>query len=207
MYLREIESLRERHCSKVLAEARRQAKEIIRPAFRKARLRVSSMLAKEQTQVERKIQAAEARLRTARLQYRQRQQTRLLQLAYQVLLQSLASSWRDPLSRRRWVCAVLESGVARFPHSGWQVQHPKDWAIEEIEAARDYLEHHAIESPAFEPNNGLTAGVRILCKGVVLDATVAGLVSDRRRIEGRLLALVSSNGLNRPDEQRAHLLD
>jgi hypothetical protein len=206
-YIRELELLRERHCAKVLAEARAQAKEIVGPAFREARLRARSVLTEERELLQKKIQAAEARLRAAELQRRHRGQAGLLQLAYDQLLQSLAGGWLDPQRRRRWVFAVLDDAVKRLPRTGWQVRHPEGWGAEEIAAARQHLHGRKVLSPAFIADSGLTAGLRIHCEGVVLDGSVAGLVSDRQRIEARLLALLVSQRERETDEQGAHPLD
>ena len=206
-YIRELESLRERHCAKVLADARAQANEIVRPAFQEARLRAHTMLSEERELLQKKIQAAEARLRAAELQRRHRGQARLLQLAYEQLLQSLAGRWLDPPSRRQWVFALLDDGVKRLPPSGWQVRHPEGWDAEEIAAARQYLEGQAVQSPAFTADSDLAAGLRIHCQGVVLDGSVSGLASDRQRIEARLLALLVNQGERETDEQSAHPLD
>jgi hypothetical protein len=206
-YLRELESLRERHCTRVLADARTQAQEIVKPAFQEGRLRTRAALAEQRERLQKKIEAAEARLRAARLQQRHRQQARLLRLAYEQLRQSLARRWLDPPSRRQWIFTLLGDGVKRLPPSGWQIRHPEDWGAEEIEAARQYLEGQLIQSPDFTPDSGLQAGLRIHCQGVVLDGSVSGLTSDRHRIEARLLALLNTQGDQEPHEQSTDSLD
>jgi len=206
-YIRELESLRERHCANVLAEARAQAKEIVRPAFQDARLRARSVLTEERELLQKKIQAAEARLRAAELQRRHRGQARLLQLAYDQLLQSLTRRWLAPPSRRQWVLALLDEGVKRLPDSGWQVRHPEAWDAEEIAAAREHLQGQAVQSPVFAADSDLAAGLRIHCQGVVLDGSVSGLASDRQRIEARLLALLVAQGERETDEQSQHPVD
>ena len=206
-YIRELESLRERHCAKVLAEARVQAKEIVRPAFQEARSRAHAVLSEERESLQKKILAAEARLRSAELQRRHRGQARLLELAYEQLLQGLTDRWGDPPSRRQWVFALLDDGVKRLPGSGWQVRHPEGWDTAEIETAREYLVGRGVQSPRFAPDADLPAGLRIHCQGVVLDGSVAGLANDRRRIEARLLALLVTQDERETDEQGPHSMD
>jgi vacuolar-type H+-ATPase subunit H len=206
-YIRELQSLRERHCAKALGEARTQAKQIVRPAFQEARLRVRNVLTEERGLLQKRIQAAQARLRAARLQRRDRDQERLLRLACEQLVQTLTDRWRDPPSRRQWVAALLEDGIDRLPPEGWRIRHPEGWNGEELEAARAYLEGRGVRSPAFTRDGDLRAGLCIHLDGVVLDGSVAGLVSDRRRIEARLLALMGTQGGPETDEQSQHPMD
>lgn len=189
--LRELASLRERHCAEALSRAREQARQVVRPAFGQARLRVRNALTEERELIAKRLQAAEARLRLVREQRSQRQQKRLLQLAFSVLSQRLVKRWRDPVQARQWALELLGDAQRQLPTGRWQISHPTDWPPAEREYLRRELLARGLQAPDFQPDEGVTAGLRIGCGGAVLDGSVAGLTSDRRSIEARLLALLN----------------
>jgi hypothetical protein len=191
LYLRELQALRDRHCRQVLEEARRQAADLLKPAFQAARQRARTALTEERARLRQKIQSAEVRLRTARLQVGYRRQVHLLHLAYDELQRTLLARWLDADGRAQWVAALLDAALEGLPPpAGWEIRHPPDWDQEEIEAARCHLGDRGLGSLTFVPDQVLRAGLRIHCAGVVLDGSAAGLTVDRQGVEARLLALL-----------------
>lgn len=191
LYLRELQALRDRHCRQVLEVARRQVADLLKPAFQAARQRARIALTEERARLRQKIQSAEARLRTARLQVGHQRQVQLLHLAYVELQRTLLARWLNAEGRAQWVAALLDAALERMPPpAGWEIRHPTDWDPAEIEVARCYLGDRGLASPSFVPDPGLRAGLRIHCAGVVLDGSAAGLTADRSAIDARLLALL-----------------
>ncbi len=194
---RALEARRDRHCSEVLARAEKHARAIVKKALRHARLRFSGSVEEERLRLDKRVRVAEARVLTAKRQKRHREQQRLLSLAQGSLADALLARWHDPDARRRWVAGLLERGFAKLPTDAgaWRIAHPLDWASEETAALRQHVVERGRETPGFEPDGAIRAGLRIRSGGVVLDGTLAAMTSDTRLIEARLLALLDKAGV------------
>ena len=81
----------------------------------------------------------------------------------------------------------LAVALKAFPATAWVVRHPRDWPAGELEQANQWLQAHGIADARFEHDQGLEAGIRIVCGMNLLDSSPDGLLADRAQIEGRLL--------------------
>jgi hypothetical protein len=110
----------------------------------------------------------------------------LIAEGWQRLPPALERRWAEAPSRDRWVQACLDRAIEMLPHGAWTVECPASWSAAERERARERLAARGITAK-IETAQDIGAGLRIAHGGIVLDATAAGLVSDRLAIEGRLL--------------------
>ena len=177
----------------VLDPAASEARELTRAARRAARSRVSTALAEERGAFEARIAAAEARLATARRMATQRRLKVLLAEGWEILPGSLAARWADAGARAEWIAAALAHALAVLPRGTWEIHGPASWSIPERTQAMALLGREGVEAKcATAP--GIEAGIRVLAGNVELDATPAGLLADRQRVEGRLLAHFDTEG-------------
>jgi hypothetical protein len=100
---------------------------------------------------------------------------------------ALAAAWRDPAGRRRWTETHLGRALAALPRTDWAIAHAPGWTEDERQAAAGWLAAHGGPDLAFAADAALAAGFRVHAGHNTLDATLDGLLADRKAIEGRLL--------------------
>ncbi|MDN5871770.1 MAG: hypothetical protein L0H73_13740, partial [Nitrococcus sp.] len=89
--------------------------------------------------------------------------------------------------RRRWAQAHLDSALTRLPRAEWEIAHAPGWPDDERQAIAAWLAAHGGPGLLFEEDRTLAAGFRVRVGRNTLDATLQGLLADRKSIEGRLL--------------------
>ncbi len=175
------------HCSALLGAADAKSRRILEHAHAAARSRLRDALSDQRERLDAAIAEAETALV---MQHRVSTQKRLaaaLQASLPVLKQALHKRWRSPSARALWIEQHLKVAAAVLPPTGWTIVHPPDWSQDEREDVRRRLQAQGIESPRFESDTTLSAGIRVACGLNLLDASLDGLLADRALIEGRLL--------------------
>ena len=122
----------------------------------------------------------------------ERANVRLLELAWPRLRAALESRWLEAESRRQWIRQTRRLARRALPAGVWTVRHPPDWAAAERLEFSSRLTVELGRAPRFLADGALRAGLVIESAGAVLDASLDGLLSARRRLEARLLALLSA---------------
>lgn len=171
-----------------LAQAREQARERIRAAFREARQRVSRTIADERLRANGLLTNHEAQLETHDRQRYQDAVQHLLTRARHRLGPALLDRWVRADSRRRWLEQLLDQAGRRLPPGQWTLEHPADWDPVEVRHWQQRLEAASGHTPATRACGELRAGVRILAGGACLDGTLDGLLADEGKVRARLLA-------------------
>jgi hypothetical protein len=133
------------------------------------------------------VAAAQARLATQRRLHEQQRSSALLQRAWQQLPAELQARWQDTPARAAWVAQVLASARERLPHAAWRIVHAPDWPVDEQQALATTLEPELGAVPVFEADATLTAGLKVIVHGNVIDGTLAGLLADRSALAAQLL--------------------
>lgn len=163
------------------AQARSQARELVRRAFAEQRQRHSE-----------RLHAAQAQLATQRRLHAQQRTAALLRLARQRLPGVLLALWQQPPARAAWVARTLQAAKARLPQGAWQVVHAADWPEAEALALAAEL-HASLGAPAqLVPSAGIAAGLKLSIAGNVIDASLDGLLASRSEVEARLARLLES---------------
>lgn len=185
---REIERQLSQESDAVMASAQAEAGAVIAQARVTARQKLRGSIAELRREGERRLTRAKAELDTAARALEQQQASRALDAAWPLLHQTLSARWHDPEARKAWTDNVATLCAARLRRGDWTVEHPSDWAAAEqadfIASFGNNGDGHAI---TFTADPSISAGLRIKADQAVLDATIAGLLYDRRAIAALLL--------------------
>ena len=181
-----IEADRTARCAQILDEARRRAAALRTQAQADAVARVRQAFAEQRLRRNERIAAAQARLATQRRLHEQQRSAALLRLAWEQLPGELLALWRQADTRTAWVAQVLAAARDSMPGTNWRVLHAPDWPAAERQATLATLD----PGTQFEADPALTAGLRVVAAGNVIDGTQAGLLAERAEFEARLLRLL-----------------
>jgi len=181
-----IEADRAARCAQILDEARSRATALRTQAQADAVARVRQAFAEQRLRRNERIAAAQARLATQRRLHEQQRSAALLRLAWEQLPGELLALWRQADTRAAWVAQVLAAARDSMPGTNWRVLHAPDWPAAERQATLATLD----PGTQFEADPALTAGLRVVAAGNVIDGTLAGLLAERAEFEARLLRLL-----------------
>jgi hypothetical protein len=199
--IRLIEGYRETECRALLDAARAEARGLRARAFREERARLHQRVTAVRTDLRMRIQAARAERDTRERAGSERANARVLALAWPRLRDSLAARWADPAGRRHWVDTALAQARLVLPAGVWTLRHAPGWTEPEWSPLAAELAGALGAEPRFVAEGSLAGGLTIETSGAMLDASLEGLLRDRTRIEGRLLALLAA-GAERASAQQ-----
>lgn len=194
--LKLVETYRARECREVIDRARAEAREILRRAWRRERDHLHTSCEAERSRARALIQAARAERATRARTSGDRLNARLLALAWPRLKTRLEGRWQDPRGREAWVAQALAAALRVLPVGQWTLRHASDWVAPEqaspCMALAEQLAGRGAPAPRFMADPGVSAGLVVECGAARLDASLAGLLQDRPRLEARLLALMAA---------------
>jgi len=182
-----VEADRARRCALILGDENGRASALLSQAQAEARARMRQAFAEQRLRRRERIAAAQARLATQRRLHQQQRSAALLGLAWQQLPGELLALWQRPDARAAWVAMVLQSARACMPRARWRIVHAPDWPAPEQQALAQQLGTEPSAQHSFEADPAISAGLKIVANGNVIDGTLAGLLADRAVIEARLL--------------------
>ena len=185
-----IEADRARQCSQILGDAMARAAAVRAQAHADARARMRQAFAEQRLLRREQIAAAQARLATHRRLHEQQRTAVLLRLAWQQLPGELLTLWQQPSSRAAWVAHVLASAQSRVPRGPWRIVHAADWPAAQRQALAQAHQAATGAAPTFEADASISAGLKVVAAGNVIDGTLNGLLADRADFEARLLRLL-----------------
>jgi hypothetical protein len=185
-----LEQSRESQCRELRERAELQARELTRRARRQARERVSKAAHEERARLEREVRMVEAEIETEQRRRERERDLALIEAGHELLAETLAGRWEDRAGRAEWAEALMEEAQAVLFGREWTLEHPADWAGEERDAAIAYAREKCGAEVSATAVPDLAHGLRIRCKGALVDMSVAGLMAHTRTIEGALLAEV-----------------
>jgi hypothetical protein len=188
--LKLVEDYRERECKRILDAARGEAAELLRQKYRSERAQLHKRIVAERSRARSRIQAVRAEMATRDRWTSEQLYLDLLRAAWPLLRSRLLERWRHPDGRRQWAASYLQQAFGALPRARWTVRHaPELVASERLELVAGPtwgLE----ETPRFQTDGDIEAGLIIESAGAVLDASLEGLLKDRLRLEARILALL-----------------
>lgn len=193
--LKLVETYRAQECREVLDRAGAESVDILRRAWRRERDHLHTSVEAERTRARSLIQSARAERSTRERSSGDRENARLLALAWPRIEAGLLARWQDPGQRDLWVGRALAAALESLPTGPWTVRHAPDWALPQTAApcveftAR--LAALGAPAPHFAPDPDLTAGLIVVSGAARLDASLTGLLLDRPPLEARLLALLA----------------
>jgi vacuolar-type H+-ATPase subunit E/Vma4 len=192
--LRLVEDYREQECRRILASAQDEASELRRRAFAKQRAYLHSRVLAERSRIRDSIQGARAERATRQRWTSERRSLELLDSAWSLVRERLLARWREPEQRRRWTSACLHQALDLLPHGPWIVRHAPQWSDDENRDALMELTDVLGQAPSFRSESDMAAGLIVESGNALLDASLEGLLRDRKRLEARLLVLLAERG-------------
>lgn len=190
--LRLVAEYREQECRRLLDAARAEAVALVAATYQRERAHLHERMVAERRRAHGRIQAAQAERATRERWLTERAHADLLAAAWPRLSEALLARWREPRSRADWVASHLDEALRALPRGRWSVRHAPEWGEEERREPVRRLVEALGEAPRLQTDGGLAAGLVIASAGAVLDASLAGLLRDRARLEARLLALIEA---------------
>lgn len=193
--LRRIARERESRCLQARQEAEQQVAALLRRARRDARERVRDAAREARRSIAAAVSDRRASLDTAARRAEQGALRRLLDTAWTQLPAALEARWSDPVSRRAWsrASALIARDLLRAD-AGWRVELDADAPEPLCDDVLGTVCEIVAPTAALERLPALGAGLRLRRGLACLDATVAGLLSSRERIEAELLAEFDRGG-------------
>lgn len=189
-----VASFQKEECQRLLEGAEREARELLQQAYQRARAHLHRRVVEERAQARARVEAAQAEQATRERMGRERLQLLILATAWPRLEKALLERWQRPEGRKAWVIHYIEEALATLPHRAWTLQHAPDLDPADQLNVLTELTRRLDEPPHLSADAGIRAGLRIQSRDAVLDATLDGLLKDRRRLEARLLALLARKG-------------
>ena len=189
-----VDEYRESKRAELVGKARAEARALAVEASQLARSRVHEAIGAERKRYQAAVSAAEARLHTRRRLAHQSRQAAMVAAGWQRLRGVLAARWADPGGRRCWVETHLARALAVLPRGDWEVRHAPDWPEAERRERTARLAERAETAVAFVADPSIQAGFRVRTGHNTLDATLDGLLAERKAIEGRLLHHLEQGG-------------
>lgn len=186
-----LEQSRERQCRELKERAEIEAREIRRRARRQGRERVSRAAHEERARLEREVRLVEAEIETEQRRRERLRDLALIEAGRTALREALAARWQDREQRLQWAAATMQEAREVLFGREWTLEHPADWAEEERDAAILYAREQCGAEVTPAAAEDLAAGLRIRCRGALVDMSVAGLMAHGRAVDGALLAEIA----------------
>jgi len=182
---------RDERCRVLLDAARGQARQLLQQAHRQARERLRRKVLETREEARQQLASAQAQRQTRLRLQRHRADAALLARAWAPLGERLLQRWERQDSRMLWIDNLVEQALAMLLDRHWTIMHPADWPAQEREALGMRLLRELGVPPGFEAQAQLVAGLRICAGPTCIDATPAGLLRARTRIEAMMLATLN----------------
>lgn len=186
--LRRVAREQEMLTRKAREAAAEQARGIVARAREEARARTRQASAEARQSVERALADRRAALETAARQREQSLLRKVMDEAWAILPGELEAQWRDAAARQSW-CDAAGALARRIVMGGGAFTIELDPAApgDAADRARQALADGG-EAATVQRIAGLGPGLRIRRGLACVDATAAGLLASRERIEAELLA-------------------
>lgn len=182
--LEEIRAQSARERGTVLATARARSRAEVRRALREARADADARVALARA-------GAQARLRQAR----HARMSAAVAAVWPHIEAAVRRRWDEPEARRAWIAMALGEAARHLPGGAWHIEVPVALAPDDAaDALRALVERRPDAVPQLAADPGLEAGLRVHCGEARLDASVAGLLRDRARVQGQWLATLARSG-------------
>jgi hypothetical protein len=175
-------------CREIESATSRRAEQLTSDSRHRMRQRVHMAVVEERRRRETALLDARHRIETAGRRRIQQQYRQFLHEAIPLLTAELGKRWRDEESRRSWCEMVISEAAGSLPGDPWTIEHPCDWPSEDTKWLEQAFEARRLPKPVLQEDDAITAGLRVRLGSACLDATVDGLMTDIRAVEGRLLA-------------------
>lgn len=183
-----LEREQKRRCREILERADTEADELRREARRHALALVHEAVKRERARRTDQLRAEHARIDARFRRERFKREQEGLERARSRLVEALVERWESgAAARREWLRVTCEQALGFLPEGQWRVMHPRGWDQQEARRSIAVLERLR---PAVEVEftaGDQEAGLLVTCGSASVDSRPAGLLADRRRVDGLLL--------------------
>jgi len=187
---------REKRCLELRENAQQQARAIIKLAYSKGRTRMHHHIDALREKYRVRVTAATARNQTLLRRQHQKEDRATLDVAWPLLCEAILALWNDPASRHKWLDAAITSASAGLREHDWRIEHPLSLSGEDINRINRSFSHGKGKGPELSACDDIEAGIRIIAKGTVIDATLNGLLQQKTAIEARLIARIKQGAVS-----------
>lgn len=194
-----LDKARDDRCAELEERSALAAAELRQRARRQARERVARAIAEERERMERQVRAVEAEIETEQRRRARRRDLALIDAGSTALRDALHRRWADEAARRDWAQTMVREAAMVLLGRDWTLEHPAEWPAAERDDALAFASDEAGARITAEASDAFDAGLRIRSEGALVDMTIAGLLANRGRIDGQLLAELA-NEVDEDDE-------
>jgi vacuolar-type H+-ATPase subunit E/Vma4 len=187
---------REKRCQQIREKAQQQAREITRQAHARSRARMHSHVNELREKYRNRIASANARNQTLLRQQHQKEDRAMLDVAWPMLRDAMTALWNGTESRHAWLQAAIAIATSRLRGHDWHIEHPPGLSEADQKLITRTLAHSKSKHPKLAAVDDIEVGIRIKIKGTVVDATLEGLLSQRKAIEANMLARIKQGAAN-----------
>lgn len=183
-----LRHLQEERSGRLLRQAESQAQELKRAARRRFRKHGSEAVREARARREKALRMAEHRIHAEAGDRMQARYAAVLREGWPALVAELQRRWSDSPTRRGWCDAIVARALGAFGQTAWTIEHPSSWTDADSEHLSRTLKKLDVPPATYTLDETATAGLRVRNGTACLDGTIDGLLGERTRVEGRLLA-------------------
>lgn len=186
-----LERQRAQRCEDLLERADAEADELRREARRRALALVREAVRRERSRREARLREERARIDARFRRERFRRERRELKRARTRLAEALVERWDSGVeARHEWIRMTCEQALTFLPDGEWRVVHPRGWDASEGAPFMELLKRVRPEVEIEFEEDEQDAGLLVGGGPAAVDTRPAGLMADRRRVDGLLLRAV-----------------
>lgn len=179
-------------CQQLQDETQQQVRDILRDARKQARQNMHQTAARERVRMEQSRRQTQAAVALSQREHTARHMQQVLDAMWRSLPEVMQARWTDPKQRCAWIQAAVSEADRVLGGRDWNIEHGADVTPDEC---AQWLQHRVRHPGQPGPSNvvwrldaGISAGIRIRAANACLDATIAGLLSNRADVEAAFLA-------------------
>jgi vacuolar-type H+-ATPase subunit E/Vma4 len=175
-------------CKEIEQDAERRARQMLDDNRRKLRKRLHQAVDDERQQRNAALRDAERRIETAARSRTQERYGDFLEEAWPHLVDELRRRWIDPEHRRAWCEMLIAEAQDKIAPESWTVEVPESWSSDDERWMERAFQSRGLPYPTCSKDSDIGEGLRIRRDDACLDATLDGLLANRRAVKARLLA-------------------
>jgi len=187
---------RDRRCAEVGESTGLHAREILKQAHARVRARLRRHISMLREKYRVSISAAQARKETLIRQQQQKADKACLDAAWPALREAMLALWKDPETRLKWIDAAIDSASSTLLEADWRVEYPGDFSDQDSRLLERMFSDRLKKVPVLAASDDIAAGIRIISRGTVLDATLEGLLQQKQTIESFLISRIKQDGFS-----------
>jgi vacuolar-type H+-ATPase subunit E/Vma4 len=189
-----VEAGRNEKQQDILIKARAEAENILKRAYRDARLQVKDAVVQERRLFAEAENTATARRETEQRRQRLQESEALLEQGRIELKKALLERWQNPESRKSWLNMVVLQAIDFLPDGDWEIVCSEEVEKGYMKEIKSHINKKRSCTVHFKTKTKLGAGVKIGSMQAWVDGSLETLLADTNSIDAQLLGLIASAG-------------